>query len=382
MSKEMQAAFTLLEEEKGISPEVVIGAIAEALTAAYKKQYNQSQNVTIEYNDAKGDFIVYSTREVVDEVFDSRLEMSLEDALALNSHYQIGDKIRFEEKPKDFARTAANAAKQVIMNKMREESHTIIYNEFKRYENEIIQGTVERVDDRAIFINLGKVDSMLGKRDQIPGERYQIGDKVKVYVSAVEQSKKGPIVYVSRTHPELLKRMFEKEIPEVFDGTVEIKSIARDAGDRAKVIVQSHDENVDAIGTMVGAKGSRIQGIIRELAGEKMDIIEWSEDKATLVANALKPARIEQVLITADGSSLAVVARDQLSLAIGKRGQNVRLAAHVTNSKIDIKAADEFNLDDYEFVGEDGEEIPTTEVNETLVVEEVVETPEVSESEE
>ena len=165
----MQAAFTLLEEEKGISPEVVIGAIAEALTAAYKKQYNQSHNVTIEYNDAKGDFIVYSTREVVDEVFDSRLEMSLDDALSLNPHYQIGDKIRFEEKPKDFARTAANAAKQVIMNKMREESHTIIYNEFKRYENEIIQGTVERVDDRAIFINLGKVDSMLGKRDQIPG---------------------------------------------------------------------------------------------------------------------------------------------------------------------------------------------------------------------
>ncbi len=205
---------------------------------------------------------------------------------------------------------------------------------------------------------------------------------MKVYVTDVVLTPKGTRVFISRTAPDMLKRMFEKEIPEVFDGTVEIKSIARDAGDRAKVIVQSHDENVDAIGTMVGAKGSRIQGIIRELAGEKMDIIEWSEDKATLVANALKPARIEQVLITADGSSLAVVARDQLSLAIGKRGQNVRLAAHVTNSKIDIKAADEFNLDDYEFVGEDGEEIPTTEVDETLVVEEVVETPEVSESEE
>ena len=364
MSKEMQAAFTLLEEEKGISPEVVIGAIAEALTAAYKKQYNQSQNVTIEYNDAKGDFIVYSTREVVDEVFDSRLEMRLEDALALNSHYQIGDKIRFEEKPKDFARTAANAAKQVIMNKMREESHTIIYNEFKRYENEIIQGTVERVDDRAIFINLGKVDSMLGKRDQIPGERYQIGDKVKVYVSAVEQSKKGPIVYVSRTHPELLKRMFEKEIPEVYDGTVEIVSIAREAGDRAKVIVKSNDANVDAIGTIVGPRGSRIRTLVDELHGENMDIIEWNDDRATLIKNALKPAQVTDVIIDeATGETVVVVPDDQLSLAIGKRCQNVRLAAHVTNNKIDIKSQTKF---DQEAVAVQAEELEADLADEVL----------------
>jgi len=382
MSKEMLNAFAMLEEQKGIKSEIVIEAIEQAITAAYKRQYGQAQNVKVIFDEKKGNFNVYSTREVVDEVFDSRLEISLEDAHELNPHYEIGDKIMFEEKPKDFARTAAGAAKQVIMQKMREEERTIIYNEYRRYKDEIIQGTVEKVDARAVYINLGRVDALLTKKDQIPQENFHVGDRVKVYVTDVVLTPKGTRVFISRTAPDMLKRMFEKEIPEVFDGTVEIKSIARDAGDRAKVIVQSHDENVDAIGTMVGAKGSRIQGIIRELAGEKMDIIEWSEDKATLVANALKPARIEQVLITADGSSLAVVARDQLSLAIGKRGQNVRLAAHVTNSKIDIKAADEFNLDDYEFVGEDGEEIPTTEVDETLVVEEVVETPEVSESEE
>jgi len=382
MSKEMLNAFAMLEEQKGIKSEIVIEAIEQAITAAYKRQYGQAQNVKVIFDVKKGNFNVYSTREVVDEVFDSRLEISLEDAHELNPHYEIGDKIMFEEKPKDFARTAAGAAKQVIMQKMREEERTIIYNEYSRYKDEIIQGTVEKVDARAVYVNLGRVDALLTKKDQIPQENFHVGDRVKVYVTDVVLTPKGTRVFISRTAPDMLKRMFEKEIPEVFDGTVEIKSIARDAGDRAKVIVQSHDENVDAIGTMVGAKGSRIQGIIRELAGEKMDIIEWSEDKATLVANALKPARIEQVLITADGSSLAVVARDQLSLAIGKRGQNVRLAAHVTNSKIDIKAADEFNLDDYEFVGEDGEEIPTTEVNETLVVEEVVETPEVSESEE
>ena len=382
MSKEMLNAFAMLEEQKGIKSEIVIEAIEQAITAAYKRQYGQAQNVKVIFDEKKGNFNVYSTREVVDEVFDSRLEISLEDAHELNPHYEIGYKIMFEEKPKDFARTAAGAAKQVIMQKMREEERTIIYNEYSRYKDEIIQGTVEKVDARAVYVNLGRVDALLTKKDQIPQENFHVGDRVKVYVTDVVLTPKGTRVFISRTAPDMLKRMFEKEIPEVFDGTVEIKSIARDAGDRAKVIVQSHDENVDAIGTMVGAKGSRIQGIIRELAGEKMDIIEWSEDKATLVANALKPARIEQVLITADGSSLAVVARDQLSLAIGKRGQNVRLAAHVTNSKIDIKAADEFNMDDYEFVGEDGEEIPTTEVDETFVVEEVVETPEVSESEE
>ncbi|RGB60103.1 transcription termination/antitermination protein NusA [Lactococcus petauri] len=342
MSKEMLNAFTMLEEEKGIKQEIVIEAIEQAITAAYKRQYGQAQNVKVIFDEKKGNFNVYSTREIVDEVFDSRLEISLEDAQELNPHYEIGDKIMFEEKPKDFARTAAGAAKQVIMQKMREEERTIIYNEYSRYKDEIIMGTVEKVDARAVYVNLGRVDALLTAKDRISQENYHVGDKVKVYVTDVLLTPKGTRVFISRTAPDMLKRMFEKEIPEVYDGTVEIKSVARDAGDRAKVIVESHDENVDAIGTMVGAKGARIQGIIRELAGEKMDIIEYNADKATLIANALKPARIEQVAIREDGSAIAVVAQEQLSLAIGKRGQNVRLAAHVTNCKIDIKSEEDF----------------------------------------
>ena len=342
MSKEMLNAFTMLEEEKGIKQEIVIEAIEQAITAAYKRQYGQAQNVKVIFDEKKGNFNVYSTREIVDEVFDSRLEISLEDAQELNPHYEIGDKIMFEETPKDFARTAAGAAKQVIMQKMREEERTIIYNEYSRYKDEIIMGTVEKVDARAVYVNLGRVDALLTAKDRISQENYHVGDKVKVYVTDVLLTPKGTRVFISRTAPDMLKRMFEKEIPEVYDGTVEIKSVARDAGDRAKVIVESHDENVDAIGTMVGAKGARIQGIIRELAGEKMDIIEYNADKATLIANALKPARIEQVAIREDGSAIAVVAQDQLSLAIGKRGQNVRLAAHVTNCKIDIKSEEDF----------------------------------------
>ncbi|BAK58176.1 transcription termination factor NusA [Lactococcus garvieae] len=342
MSKEMLNAFKMLEEEKGIKQEIVIEAIEQAITAAYKRQYGQAQNVKVIFDEKKGNFNVYSTREIVDEVFDSRLEISLEDAQELNPHYEIGDKIMFEEKPKDFARTAAGAAKQVIMQKMREEERTIIYNEYSRYKDEIIMGTVEKVDARAVYVNLGRVDALLTAKDRISQENYHVGDKVKVYVTDVLLTPKGTRVFISRTAPDMLKRMFEKEIPEVYDGTVEIKSVARDAGDRAKVIVESHDENVDAIGTMVGAKGARIQGIIRELAGEKMDIIEYNADKATLIANALKPARIEQVAIREDGSAIAVVAQDQLSLAIGKRGQNVRLAAHVTNCKIDIKSEEDF----------------------------------------
>lgn len=371
MSKEMLNAFDMLEEQKGIKREIVIDAIEQAITAAYKRQYGQAQNVKVIFDEKKGNFNVYSTREVVEFVFDSRLEISLDDALELNPHYEIGDKIMFEETPKDFARTAAGAAKQVIMNKMREEERTIIYNEYSRYKDEIIIGEVEKIDNRAIYVNLGRVDALLTAKDRIPQEKYHIGDRVKVYVTDVVLTPKGTRVFISRTVPNMLKRMFEKEIPEVYDGTVEIKSIARDAGDRAKVIVESHDANVDAIGTMVGAKGARIQGIIRELAGEKMDIIEWSEDPVTLIANSLKPAKIDRVALREDGSAIAVVAKDQLSLAIGKRGQNVRLAAHVTNNKIDIKSIEEF---DAELAEQEAELASENEVLTENPAEEIVET--------
>lgn len=264
--------------------------------------------------------------------------------MKINPHYEIGDKIRFEEKTKDFARTAAGAAKQVIMQKMREEERTIIYNEYSRYENEIMTGTVERFDNRFIFVNLGKIEAQLSKRDQIPGEVYNPHDRIKVYVYKVEMTSKGTQVFVSRSHPELLKRLFEQEIPEVYDGTVEVMGIAREAGDRAKVVVKSNNENVDAIGTIVGVGGSRIQKVVEELHGENMDIIEWDEDPQVLIANALKPAGVDQVIIDEENPKQAtvVVPDDQLSLAIGKRGQNVRLAAHVTNFKLDIKSASAF----------------------------------------
>ncbi|OFI46270.1 transcription termination factor NusA [Floricoccus penangensis] len=344
MSKEMLSALTTLEEEKGIKKEVVVEAIEQAMTAAYKKQYGQSQSVEVIFDDKKGDFQIYTVREVVDEVFDSRLEISLDDALKINPHYEIGDKIRFEEKPKDFARTAAGAAKQVIMQKMREEERTIIYNEYSRYENEIMTGTVERFDNRFIFVNLGKIEAQLSKRDQIPGEKYEAHDRINVYVYKVEMTSKGTQVFVSRSHPELLKRLFEKEIPEVYDGTVEIMGIAREAGDRAKVVVRSNKENVDAIGTIVGVGGSRIQSVVKELHGENMDIIEWDEDPAVLIANSLKPASVEQVILNPETprQAIVVVPDDQLSLAIGKRGQNVRLAAHVTNHKLDIKSSSDY----------------------------------------
>lgn len=382
MSKEMINAFTMLEEEKGIKQEIVVEAIEQAITAAYKRQYGQAQNVKVIFDDKKGEFNVYSSREVVDEVFDSRLEISLEDALELNPHYEVGDQIMFEEKPKDFARTAAGAAKQVIMQKMREEERTIIYNEYSRYEDEIIQGTVEKSDARAVYVNLGRVDALLTKHDQINGEEYHVGDRIKVYVTAVEMTAKGTRVYISRSAPNMLKRMFEKEIPEVFDGTVEIINIARDAGDRAKVIVRSHDENVDAIGTMVGAKGARIRSINNELNGEKMDIIEWSEDRATLIANSLKPAQIEAIVLGEEGSVTAVVADDQLSLAIGKRGQNVRLAAHVTNCKIDIKKSSEYDLAAVQAMIDAEAEAEAAELAaaETKEVTEVVETAEITET--
>ncbi|WEV61029.1 transcription termination factor NusA [Streptococcaceae bacterium ESL0729] len=364
MSKEMLSALTILEEEKGIKREVVVEAIEQALTAAYKKQFGQSQSVEVDFDEKKGDFQVFTVREVVDEVFDSRLEISLEDALLLNPHYEIGDRLRFEEKTADFARTAAGAAKQVIMQKMREEERTIIYNEYSRYENEIMTGTVERFDNRFIFVNLGKIEAQLSKRDQIPGEKYEAHDRIKVYVYKVEMTSKGTQVFVSRSHPELLKRLFEQEIPEVYDGTVEIMGIAREAGDRAKVVVRSNKENVDAIGTIVGVGGARIQEVVKELHGENMDIIEWDAEPEVLIANALKPASVERVILDPENPKQAVVVvpDDQLSLAIGKRGQNVRLAAHVTNHKLDIKSVSDFEAEAQEVLAEEAIEDLDNEV--------------------
>lgn len=340
MSKEMLNALDALEAEKGISKEIVIEALEAALISAYKRHYGQSQNVEVEFNAKKGSIHVYSVKEVTEEVMDSQLEVSLKDAMLINPAYEIGDKIRFEVTPKDFGRIAAQTAKQVILQRVREAERNIIYTEFSAYENDIMQGIVERQDNRYIYVNLGKIEAVLSKQDQMANEFYQPHDRIRVYVSKVENTSKGPQVFVSRSHPDLLRRLFEQEVPEVYDGTVEIVSIAREAGDRSKVAVRSHDENIDPVGTCVGPKGQRVQTLVNELKGENMDIVEWSEDPAVFIANALNPAEVSDVIfdVTNPKACTVVVPDYQLSLAIGKRGQNARLAAKLTGFKIDIKS--------------------------------------------
>lgn len=359
MSKELLNALDALETEKGIKKEVVIDALEQALVSAYKRNYDKAQNVEVEFDKRKGDIKVYSVKEVVNNVFDSRLEVSLEDALEINKAYEVGDTIRFEVTPRDFGRIAAQTAKQVIMQRVREEERQMIYDQYSKYENEIVSGEVERHDSRYIYVNLGNVEAVLSKKDQVPGEVYKSHDRIKVYIYKVvdpsannnepevenkdgkkRRKNRGPQVYVSRSHPDLLKRLFENEVPEIFDGTVEIKSIAREAGNRAKVAVYSAEEGVDPIGTCVGPRGERVQAIVNELNGEKMDIIEWSEDPAKYISNALNPANIVEVRFDPENERVCtvIVPDDQLSLAIGKRGQNARLAAHLTGCKIDIKS--------------------------------------------
>ncbi len=376
MSKEMLNALDALEAEKGISKEIVIEALEAALISAYKRHYGQSQNVEVEFNAKKGSIHVYSVKEVTEEVMDSQLEVSLKDAILINPAYEIGDKIRFEVTPKDFGRIAAQTAKQVILQRVREAERNIIYTEFSAYENDIMQGIVERQDNRYIYVNLGKIEAVLSKQDQMANEFYQPHDRIRVYVSKVENTSKGPQVFVSRSHPDLLRRLFEQEVPEVYDGTVEIVSIAREAGDRSKVAVRSHDENIDPVGTCVGPKGQRVQTLVNELKGENMDIVEWSEDSAVFIANALNPAEVSDVIfdVTNPKACTVVVPDYQLSLAIGKRGQNARLAAKLTGFKIDIKSESDMvsfyeKLEQEEIAVADAEELVVeAELNDEVIM--------------
>ncbi|HFU4451386.1 TPA: transcription termination factor NusA [Streptococcus suis] len=358
MSREMLEAFRILEEDMGINKADIIDAVTESLRSAYKRRYGQAESAVIEFDEKKADFHVYTVREVVDEVFDSRLEISLKDALAISTAYEMGDKIKFPEDPAEFGRVAAQSAKQTIMEKMRKQKRAITFNTYKQHENEIMSGTVERFDNRFIYVNLGTIEAQLSKQDQIPGEVFQSHDRIEVYVYKVEDNGRGVNVFVSRSHPEMIKRLMEQEIPEVYDGTVEIMSVAREAGDRTKVAVRSHNPNVDAIGTIVGRGGSNIKKITSKFhparydakndrmipTEENIDVIEWVADEAEFIYNALAPAEVDQVLFdTEDGKhATVVVPDDKLSLAIGRRGQNVRLAAHLTGFRIDIKSASEY----------------------------------------
>lgn len=358
MSKEMLEAFRILEEEKHINKEDIIDAVKESLKSAYKRRYGQSESCVIEFDEKTADFKVYTVREVVEEVFDSRLEISLSDALKISSAYELGDKIRFEESVAEFGRVAAQSAKQTIMEKMRRQIREVTYNEYKQHEGEIMTGTVERFDQRFIYVNLGSLEAQLSHQDQIPGETFKSHDRIEVYVYKVENNPKGVNVFVSRSHPQFIKRIMEQEIPEVFDGTVEIMNVSREAGDRTKVAVRSHNPNVDAIGTIVGRGGSNIKRVISKFhpkrydakadvevpVEENIDVIQWVEDPAEFIYNAIAPAEVDMVLFDeADSKRATVVVPDnKLSLAIGRRGQNVRLAAHLTGYRIDIKSASEY----------------------------------------
>lgn len=358
MSKEMLEAFRILEEEKHIDKADIIDAVTESLKSAYKRRYGQSESCVIEFNEKTADFQVFTVREVVEEVFDSRLEISLKAALAISSAYELGDKIRFEESVNEFGRVAAQSAKQTIMEKMRRQMREVTFNEYKQHEGEIMTGTVERFDQRFIYVNLGSLEAQLSHQDQIPGESFKSHDRIEVYVYKVENNPKGVNVFVSRSHPEFIKRIMEQEIPEVFDGTVEIMSVSREAGDRTKVAVRSHNPNVDAIGTIVGRGGSNIKKVISKFhpkrydaktgleipVEENIDVIQWVDDPAEFIYNAIAPAEVDMVLFDDEDIKRAtvVVPDSKLSLAIGRRGQNVRLAAHLTGYRIDIKSASDY----------------------------------------
>ncbi len=339
MSSELLDALTILEKEKGISKEIIIEAIEAALISAYKRNFNQAQNVRVDLNRDTGTMKVYARKDVVDEVYDPRLEISIAEAQGINPNYVVNDVIEMEVTPKDFGRIAAQTAKQVVTQRVREAERGVIYSEFIDREEDIMTGIVQRIDSKFIYVSLGKIEALLPVSEQMPNETYRPHDRIKVFLTKVEKTTKGPQIFVSRTHPGLLKRLFEMEVPEIYDGTVEIKSVSREAGDRSKISVHSDNPEVDPVGSCVGPKGQRVQTIVNELKGEKIDIVRWSQDPVEFVANALSPSKVAEVLVNEEEKSTTVIVPDyQLSLAIGKRGQNARLAAKLTGWKIDIKS--------------------------------------------
>ena len=347
MNVEFLEALRDLEKERNISADIILDAIDAALVSAYKKNFGSSQNVRTEINRETGDFHVYSRKTIVEEVEDDKTEISLAEAEKINPGYEAGDIYEVEVTPRDFGRIAAQTAKQVVVQRMREAERSVIYDEYINMEGDIMTGIIQRIENRSVFLDIGKTEAILTANEQIPGEVYRHGDRLKVYMVEIRKTNRGPQVVVSRTHPGLLKRLFEQEVPEIYDGTVEIKSIAREAGSRSKIAVYSKNENVDSLGACVGAKGMRVQAIVDELRGEKIDIVKWSEDPAEFIDNALSPAKVIAVDIAEEEKFARVIVPNyKLSLAIGKEGQNARLAVKLTGWKIDIKSASEMNLTD------------------------------------
>lgn len=362
---ELLDAMDILEKEKGIKKEVIIEALKGALANAYQKNYeDNAANVEVEISDRTGEFKVYAAKTVVEEVTNDVEEISLADALRVNRGYELGDIFKEEVTPRNFGRLAAQTAKSVVLQKLRDEERNIIFDKYNKLKDDLVEGEVSREDERYIYVNLGDgVEAAMNKHDQMPNEHYRVHDRIQVYVTRVNDKSgaRGPLVFVSRTSPDLLKRLFEKEVPEIQQGIVEVKGIVREAGDRAKVAVFSRDENVDPVGTCVGPRGARVQAIVNQLGGENIDIVKYEVAPEEFIRNALNPAEVEGVLFDENNGEVdepasvdengreheerihrgctVIVPDDQLSLAIGKRGQNVRLAAQLTGYKIDIKSS-------------------------------------------
>lgn len=345
VNKEFLDALAELEQTKGIKMDVLLEALEDALISAYKKNYGSSQNVRVEINREDGDIHVYYRKEVVAEVENDKIEMSLAEAQTYDPEFEIGDMFESEVTPRSFGRIAAQTAKQVIVQRIREAERNVIYDAYAKAEGEIVRGSIVRIEGRNVIVDIGKTEAILTPADQIPNERYVIGDPIKVYVEEVRKGNRGTYIVISRTHPGLLSRLMEQEVPEIFDGVVEIKAVVRDPGSRAKVAVVSHDEDVDAMGACVGARGMRVQNIVEELSGEKVEIVGWSNNLAQFISNAIGPAKALQVSVDEENRTARVlVADNQLSLAIGRRGQNARLAVRLTACKIDIESLSQYEV--------------------------------------
>ena len=355
MNKELIEALEILEKEKNISKATMLEAIENSLLTACKNHFGKADNVKVNINPTTGDFAVLASKEVVEEVEDPLTQISLAEAKMIAPKYNLGDVVQIPIESKSFGRIATQNAKNVILQKIREEERKVLYNDWYAMEKDIVQGVVQRYVGRNVSLNLGKVDAILSEQEQVKGEVFQPTERVKVYVLEVKDTPKGPRISVSRTHPDLVKRLFELEVAEVKDGTVEIKSIAREAGSRTKIAVKSNDPNVDPVGACVGMNGARVNSIVNELKGEKIDIINWNENPALLIENALSPAKVISVMADPDEKTAKVIVPDyQLSLAIGKEGQNARLAARLTGFKIDIKSETQAReAGDFDYVEEE-----------------------------
>ena len=386
MNKELMGALDELEREKNISKETLLDAIEQSLIQAYKNHFGKADNVHVTINRETGDFSVYADRRVVEYVEDPAEEVSLVEAQKQNTNAEVGDILKVPVHSDKFGRIATQNAKNVILQKIREEERKVLFDQYHGNEKEVVTGIVQRVVGHNVSVNLGKADAILAENEQVKGETFKPTERIKVYILEVKDTPKGPRILVSRTHPGLVKRLFESEVAEVKDGTVEIKSIAREAGSRTKLAVWSNDPDVDPVGACVGVNGARVSAIVNELRGEKIDIINWDENPAILIENALSPAKVIAVMADPDEKTALVVVPDyQLSLAIGKEGQNARLAARLTGFKIDIKSETQAResgdfYDDYDEEHEEAEEEMTEEaVSEEL--EEVEEDTEETETE-